>query len=540
MRVIVCNDYEEMSKKAAKLVASQITLKPDCVLGLATGSTPIGLYDNLAEMNKRGEIDFSEVTSFNLDEYYPISPDNEQSYRYFMNKHLFDKVNIDKSRTHVPNGQTDDPVAECEHYEEMINASGGIDLQILGIGQNGHIGFNEPDTNLNTATHLTGLTESTIEANSRFFESRDDVPTKALTMGIASILKSRKIILLASGRTKFKVVRELMNDGINTNVPATMLKVHPDVVLICDKEAYSQMHLGVDIGGTSVKFGVIDGSNNVIFKDSIPTKKDMPARGIVDYIADTCKKIAARYPVASVGVGIPGTVDNATGTVSSANLPFENAPVAKWLSDDLGMKVSLSNDANCAALGEAVAGEGAGTENMFLVTLGTGIGGGIIIDNKIYEGARGDAGEIGHMCIVSGGKSCPCGERGCWEQYASVSALIEQVELAANKNPDSTLAKIIEENGYTDGKTVFEAMDKDCPVAKAVFDEYLDYLTVGIKNIINIFRPDTIVIAGGLSEAGDKLLVPLAEKVGTDVPLKISRLGADAGIIGAALLGKDA
>ncbi len=538
MRIIVCNDYNEMSKKAAKLVASQITLKPDCVLGLATGSTPIGLYDNLAEMNKRGEIDFSEVTTFNLDEYYPISPDNEQSYRYFMNKHLFDRVNIDKSRTHVPDGQTADPEAECENYENMINKSGGIDLQILGIGQNGHIGFNEPDTNLNTATHLTGLTESTIEANSRFFDSKDDVPTKALTMGIASILKSRKIILLASGRTKFKVVRELMNDGINTSVPATMLKVHPDVVLICDKEAYSQMYLGVDIGGTSVKFGVIDGSNNIIFKDSIPTKKDMPAHGIIDYIAENCKKIAARYPVSSIGVGIPGTVDKDSECVSSANLPFDNSPVAKWLTEDVGMKVHISNDANCAALGEAVAGEGAGAKNLFLVTLGTGIGGGIIIDKKIYQGARGDAGEIGHMCIVSGGKPCPCGERGCWEQYASVSALIEQVEEAAEKNPDSILARLARED-VVDGKTVFRAMEQDCPVAKAVFDQYIDYLAVGIKNIINIFRPDTVVIAGGLSGAGDMLLAPLTKKLATDIPVKISRLGADAGIIGAALLGKE-
>ena len=239
MRVIVCNDYDEMSIKAAKLVASQITLKPNCVMGLATGSTPIGLYDRLVEMEKMGEVDFSDVTTFNLDEYYPISPKNDQSYRYFMNKHLFSKVNIDIKRTHVPNGETDDPDAECERYEKLINAAGGIDLQILGIGQNGHIGFNEPDINLNTVTHLTDLTESTIDANSRFFASSDEVPTKAITMGMASILKSRKIILLASGRTKAAVVAELLKDSINTSVPATLLNVHPDVVLICDREAYA-------------------------------------------------------------------------------------------------------------------------------------------------------------------------------------------------------------------------------------------------------------------------------------------------------------
>ena len=232
MRVIVCSDYEEMSMRAAKLVASQMILKPNCILGLATGSTPIGLYDNLVEMNKAGEIDFSDVTTFNLDEYYPIAPDNDQSYRYFMNEHLFNRVNIDIARTHVPDGMAKDPDAECEKYENMINAAGGIDLQILGIGQNGHIGFNEPDINLNTVTHMTGLTDSTIDANSRFFASRDEVPTKALTMGMASILKSKKIVLLASGRAKATVVAELLKETINTSVPATLLNVHPDVVLM--------------------------------------------------------------------------------------------------------------------------------------------------------------------------------------------------------------------------------------------------------------------------------------------------------------------
>lgn len=540
MRVIICNDYEEMSRKAAKLVASQITLKPDCVLGLATGSTPIGLYENLAEMNRRGEIDFSDVTTFNLDEYYPISPDNDQSYRYFMNQHLFDKVNIDKSRTHVPNGMAKDPDEECANYEAMINEYGGIDLQILGIGQNGHIGFNEPDNNLNTVTHLTGLTESTIEANSRFFEKKSDVPTKALTMGIASILKSRKIILLASGRTKYKVVRELLNDGINTSVPATMLKVHPDVVLICDKEAYSDMYLGVDIGGTSVKLGVIDGFNNIIYKDSMPTQKDLPARAIIDNISAVCRDILARFPVTAIGVGTPGLIDVETGGVSASNLPFDKTPIAQWMQESTGLPVYINNDANCAALGEAVAGEGAGVNDMFMVTLGTGIGGGIIINKKIYAGTKGDAGEIGHMCIEADGKPCPCGENGCWEQYASVSALIEQTEAAAEKEPDSVLARVIKEDGVVDGRTVFKAMTEGCPVAQKVFDKYISYLSVGIKNIINIFRPGLVVIAGGISEAGDMLLEPLVKKVGSDVPVKISRLQNDAGIIGAAQLGKDA
>ncbi len=237
MRVIVCDNYEEMSKKAAAIVAGQVALKPDCVLGLATGSTPIGLYDFLVEKYEKGEIDFSEVTSVNLDEYYPLSPENDQSYRYFMNKNLFDRINIDKSRTFVPNGLAEDADRECAAYEKRIDELGGIDLQVLGIGPNGHIGFNEPDDKLCAVTHLTDLTDSTIEANSRFFASKADVPTKALTMGMGSIIKAKSIILLASGEAKKDVVRELLNDNITTSIPATLLKVHPDTVLICDRAA---------------------------------------------------------------------------------------------------------------------------------------------------------------------------------------------------------------------------------------------------------------------------------------------------------------
>lgn len=240
MRTIVCKDYDEMSIKAAKLVISQLMLKPDSVLGLATGSTPIGLYEKLVAYNRIGEIDFSECTTFNLDEYYPISKDNDQSYHYFMYKHLFSKVNICNDRIHIPNGSCDNPDQECEKYENAIEEAGGIDLQILGIGQNGHIGFNEPSRDLNTSTHLTELTESTIEANSRFFDDINDVPKQALTMGISTILKSKKIILLASGASKREAIKALFNDEINTDVPATLLKVHPDVVLICDKEAYGE------------------------------------------------------------------------------------------------------------------------------------------------------------------------------------------------------------------------------------------------------------------------------------------------------------
>ena len=239
MKVIVCENYEELSNQAAKIVSSQLIVKPNSILGLATGSTPIGLYQNLIDMNKKGEIDFSEVKTYNLDEYYPIKKSNDQSYDYFMNEQLFSHINIDKKNTHLPNGEAEDPVKECERYEKMLDAIGGVDLQILGIGQNGHIAFNEPDENLIAVTHLTGLTQSTIEANSRFFASADEVPKQALTMGMGSILKAKKIVILANGANKSKAVAELLNDNITTSNPATMLKVHPDVTLICDKEAFS-------------------------------------------------------------------------------------------------------------------------------------------------------------------------------------------------------------------------------------------------------------------------------------------------------------
>ncbi|MBR7082585.1 MAG: glucosamine-6-phosphate deaminase [Clostridia bacterium] len=234
MKFIVCENYDEMSARAAEIFIKEITEKPDCVLGLATGSTPIGMYEKLAAAN----LDFSRVTTVNLDEYYPILPENENSYRYFMNKNLFDKVNIDKNNTHVPSGTAKDAEEECRNYDKIIEKLGGIDLQVLGIGQNGHIGFNEPSDVLVAGTHVTELSESTIEANSRFFVSESDVPRQALTMGMASIFSARKIVLLASGKNKHEAISALMSDKITTRIPATMLKMHPDVTVICDGEAY--------------------------------------------------------------------------------------------------------------------------------------------------------------------------------------------------------------------------------------------------------------------------------------------------------------
>ena len=239
MKVIVTKNYDEMSRVAAELFAEVLREKPDGVLGLATGDTPIGLYQNLIAMYREGTLDFSRATSVNLDEYYPITPDNDQSYRYFMNHQLFDHVNMDKARTYVPDGTTKDPDAFCREYEAKIDALGGVDVQVLGIGRNGHIGFNEPDDELIPITHLTALTESTIEANARFFASEDDVPKHALTMGVQSVFKARRILVLASGKNKAEAVRGMLNGNLSTRLPASLLQLHPAVTLICDEDAYS-------------------------------------------------------------------------------------------------------------------------------------------------------------------------------------------------------------------------------------------------------------------------------------------------------------
>ena len=238
MRLVICDNYDEISQKAAVIVANQIKAKPASVLGLATGSTPEGMYKILIDMYKSGEIDFSSVTSFNLDEYYPIAKSNVQSYDYFMQKNLFSHINICKENINIPNGEAIDADKECQEYEDKISKSGGIDLQILGIGQNGHIGFNEPDDFLYSKTHKTDLTESTINANSRFFDSIEEVPKCALTMGIATILGAKKIILLASGKSKHDAIAKLLSRKISTDCPASMLNIHQDLVIICDKEAF--------------------------------------------------------------------------------------------------------------------------------------------------------------------------------------------------------------------------------------------------------------------------------------------------------------
>lgn len=240
MNIILCKDYEAMSAIAADIIAKQVKSNKTSVLGLPTGSTPIGTYTKLAEMCNAGEIDFSSVKTFNLDEYYPIKRDNDQSYYYFMYKNFFSKINIKPENVHVPNGEVEDAEKECKEYEEAIAAAGGIDLQMLGIGQNGHIGFNEPDSELYPFTHKTSLTENTILANARFFESASDVPTNALTMGMASILSAKKIIILINGANKKEATKALLKGTVTTSCPATLLNLHPDVTLICTEDAYCE------------------------------------------------------------------------------------------------------------------------------------------------------------------------------------------------------------------------------------------------------------------------------------------------------------
>lgn len=237
IKVISCKTYDEMSEKAAALVADVMKVKKDCILGLATGSTPVGMYRELIRMYRAGEIDFSDVTTVNLDEYYPIAPDNDQSYRYFMNVNLFDHVNVDKTRTYVPDGTAIDPDAACAAYEATLAALGTVDVQILGIGQNGHIGFNEPSDTLEVPTHVTALTASTIHANARFFASEAEVPTRALTMGMGTILRAKKIIVLANGAAKREAVTTMLAGKLTTACPASLLNLHPDVTVICDEAA---------------------------------------------------------------------------------------------------------------------------------------------------------------------------------------------------------------------------------------------------------------------------------------------------------------
>ena len=241
MRIYQEADYAAMSRRAANLIAAEVIRKPNCVLGLATGSTPVGAYKQLAVWNQQGDLSFKEVQSVNLDEYKGLAPSHDQSYRYFMQTNLFDHIDIDIAKTHVPDGLAADTDTECARYDELVRSLGYADLQLLGLGRNGHIGFNEPCDRFVKETHVVDLTQSTIDANARFFASADDVPRQALTMGIGCIMAARRVLLIASGADKADAVYNAFCGPITPQCPASILQLHNDVVLVGDKAALSKL-----------------------------------------------------------------------------------------------------------------------------------------------------------------------------------------------------------------------------------------------------------------------------------------------------------
>lgn len=242
MKIYQAKNYQEMSRKAANIISAQIIMKPDAVLGLATGSTPIGTYQQLIDWYKKGDLDFSEIRSVNLDEYKGLPADNDQSYAYFMRVNLFDSVNIKKENTYIPNGLEEDIARECARYNSIIHTLGGIDLQLLGLGGNGHIGFNEPGAAYEKETHCVKLTENTIQANSRFFEKMEDVPRYAYTTGIKNIMQARRILLIASGENKADALYRSLFGPITPAVPASILQLHNNVTVVADEAALSVCH----------------------------------------------------------------------------------------------------------------------------------------------------------------------------------------------------------------------------------------------------------------------------------------------------------
>lgn len=232
MKFIKVDTYNELSREAALVISSQLKRKPDSVLGLATGSSPVGAYRELIKMYENGEIDFSSARSVNLDEYVGLSPEDTQSYAYFMRTNLFDHVNIKKENTNIPNGTAEDLDAECRRYDKLVLELGGVDLQLLGIGTDGHIGFNEPDSVFSKLTHTVRLAQSTIDSNARFFESADKVPTTAITVGMMTIMQARSVLLVANGPSKRDILNKALNGPITPEIPASILQLHPHVTVI--------------------------------------------------------------------------------------------------------------------------------------------------------------------------------------------------------------------------------------------------------------------------------------------------------------------
>lgn len=299
------------------------------------------------------------------------------------------------------------------------------------------------------------------------------------------------------------------------------------------------MRLGIDIGATAIKSGLVDDFYNVSERKVRPTNA-LNAETLLSDLEEVCRSYLKRPDITSVGIGIPGRIDTENGVLLSAtNLAVQNLPLAATLSRVLDVPVYVGNDANCAMFGEVYAGAGISNPNLIMVTVGTGIGGGIRINNKIYRGRNESAGEFGHMCIHLEGVRCRCGKPGCWEAYASVTALIRQTAEAAEMNPGSLLARTVQENNsQIDGKTAFRAAKKGCPVAKELVNQYAYYLSVGINNLQKIFRPDMVVLAGAIMHEGKYLLSRIQKHIYFPENLSISKLYSQVGIIGAAILGE--
>lgn len=241
MNIFITDDYEQMSQKGAEVITDIIKQKERPILGLATGGTPVGMYKELIRMNKENKVDFSTTTTFNLDEYYPIDKENNQSYYYFMKENLFDHININIENTNIPNGMAVDIEEESKLYEQKVREIGGVDIQVLGIGSNGHIGFNEPGDVFEPETHKVSLDKQTIADNARFFSSIEEVPTEALTMGIGTIMSAKKILLLASGKNKSEIIKKMLLGKVTPHIPASILQFHPDVTIVIDQDAASEL-----------------------------------------------------------------------------------------------------------------------------------------------------------------------------------------------------------------------------------------------------------------------------------------------------------
>ena len=311
------------------------------------------------------------------------------------------------------------------------------------------------------------------------------------------------------------------------------------------------MYIGIDLGGTNIAVGLVNEKMEILAKDSAPTSPERGYEAIVKDMAALCEKVVEEagktmQDVQAIGIGSPGSIESENGVVAYANnLDMHHVPMAAELKKYFNLPVRIENDANAAAYGEYMI-NGGNVQDFIFITLGTGVGGGIIIDKKIYSGFNGAGGELGHMTLVQGGEMCTCGNPGCWEAYASVTALIRQTKAAMEKNPESLMHKIAAEQGKVNGRTAFDAAKQGDAAAQAVVEQYTTYVAAGILSMINIFQPEELVIGGGISKEGDYLLNPIreyVEKYGYNkyldkTELKIAKLFNDAGIIGAAMAAK--